>query len=175
MVVVQIGRKTPATDFVGMLLECHGRIRTFSATARRLGEATDVPPEQVREAAHSVRRYFDEALPQHVEDEEETVVPRLRGRDAELDVALERMSREHSAHEPALSALLSLCRRLEATPEQHAELRDELSAVATALEQELGAHLAHEEATIIAAIPRLLSSQEQAVMIEELRHRRRRT
>jgi hemerythrin-like domain-containing protein len=170
--VVQIGRKTPARDFVGMLLECHDRIRTFSAMARRLGEATDAPPQQLKEAAFSVRRYFDEALPLHVQDEEQTLAPRLRGREAKLDVALDRMTSEHGAHEPALSRLLTLCRRIEATPEQHAEVKEELTAVAIELERELHDHLEHEEATILLAIPRLLSAEEQDVMIGELRARR---
>jgi hemerythrin-like domain-containing protein len=172
MTLAQIGKKEPATTFVGMLLECHQRIRTFSAMACRLADAKEASDEEVSDAARAVVRYFSEALPLHVEDEEQTLLPRLRGKDAAVDEALDRMSVEHTAHEPALSSLLTICERLVTAPAELPALRDELGSSATALEAELGAHLDHEEATILPAVERWLSADEQAAMIAELRTRR---
>jgi iron-sulfur cluster repair protein YtfE (RIC family) len=173
MTLAQIGRKKPATNFVGMILECHERIRSFSALARRLAEAEGAAPAEVKEAAHSIRRYFSEALPLHVQDEEQTLVPRLRGKESALDAALDEMCGEHTAHEPSLSSLLQLCERLENEPGALPAVRQELTQIAEALEREFHAHLDNEERQILPAVTRLLSLEEQALMIDELRARRR--
>ena len=172
MTIAQIGKKQPATTFVGMLLECHQRIRTFSAMACRLAEATDASAEEVREAAHAVRRYFNEALPLHVADEELTLRPRLFGREEALDAALVRMSAEHVGHQSALTSLLAHCERLERVPTDLPVVHEQLGRTATALEADLAAHLDHEEAVVLPAVERLLSADVQAAMVAELRARR---
>lgn len=161
-------------DIVQLLLDCHGRIRHFVALARRLGEADAPTAVEVRDSAFRVRRYFGEALPLHVEDEEESVLPRLQGREPSLDDALERMSAEHSEHAPMLAALLHTCRTLESAPERHADLRAALAATATALERLFTAHLEAEEAVVLPAIRDLLPAAEHDAMVHELRARRAR-
>jgi len=167
---------TTEDEFVQLLLDCHGRIRNFAAGARRLAtaETDEVSADEVRDTAWRIRRYFGEALPLHVADEEESLYPRLHGRDTEVDAALERMEREHADHRPHLATLLELCGMLAEAPERHATLRTQLGETAGVLEREFGRHLEHEEALILPAIPRLLTLEEQAAMTRELRERRAR-
>lgn len=171
----QIGslRRRPPDDIVDALLECHGRIRQFAELGARLAGASDPAVDDVRQTAARVRRYFDEALPLHVADEEHTVVPRLRGLDPSIDAALEQMRREHSAHEAAVAALIAACRELESTPERHRRLRDHLGEVTASLERDFSEHLALEESIIIPAIAGRLGAEERAAMLGELRARRK--
>src|SRR5690606_27503113 len=80
LMYVTIGKKNPKTDLIDALLECHERIRTFIDVAQRIATSPNAPPEEIREAATRVRRYFDEALPRHVADEEQSILPRLAGK-----------------------------------------------------------------------------------------------
>ena len=164
--------KAPAEGVVELLLECHGRIRSFLDLAARIGSVEGLGVEEIGEAAGRVRRYFVEALPLHVEDEEESLLPRLKGHDADLDVALGQMHHEHHEHLAAIERLVSLCVELETTPAKLGELRGELAAAAAELSAGLGAHLAHEEERILPAIARWIGPEEQAAMVMELRARR---
>ena len=87
--LAKIGKPSAADDAVGLLLECHERIRSFLALARRIAEVGPSEPGSVPEAAARVRRYFTEALPLHAQDEEASILPRLRGLDARVDAELE--------------------------------------------------------------------------------------
>ncbi len=173
--LLNLGRKqTPAPDdLVGLLLECHGRIRTFVRLARTVAAAPDAPAEAAGLAAGRVRRYFAEALPLHVADEEQSVEPRLRGRDAALDRALGAMRREHAEHEAATARLVELCALVEADPAQLAGLAGELGALAARLDALFEAHLEAEERSIFPALGALLGEAERRAAIDELRARRR--
>jgi iron-sulfur cluster repair protein YtfE (RIC family) len=173
---MQIGirPKKSTADLVDLLNECHGRIRNFAALARKLGETGGVPRDEVVDAATRVARYFREALPLHVRDEEETILPRLRGRDADLDATLDAMCSEHRGHEDPLTELLALCDELVAHPERHAERAGALTELARRLEREFEHHLAAEERVIFPAIAKL-EAQTREAMIAELRARRTRS
>src|SRR5690606_15926791 len=71
-------RDTPR-DLVDLLGECHARIRRFVELAHEAAIRMDAPVEQVIQACADVERYFVEALPLHVADEEESIAPRLKG------------------------------------------------------------------------------------------------
>ncbi len=165
-------RKDTPEGIVELLLECHQRIRSFIQLAARLAAASDAPEEQISDAAGKVLRYFEEALPLHVQDEEQSLLPRLRGHDERVDAALDQMCEEHASHQSGLEKLTGLCRTLRGAPERHSELSSELARVAAELDVEFGAHLHSEEETVIPAIARFLSAKEQADMILELRERR---
>src|SRR6185503_861481 len=81
-------------DVVDALLACHERIRRFSAMAVRIADAGGATELEIRDAAAAVRRYFAEALPLHVADEDEDLAPLLAGRDPAIDAALATMSAE---------------------------------------------------------------------------------
>src|SRR5512137_1703443 len=114
--LIRPGKPAVHGDAVDLLLECHGRIRTFLAMARRLGEARGEPAEAVSAAAVQVHRYFTLALPLHARDEEDSILPRLRGRDPRVDRELEAMVREHREHESPLGRLVGACAAIGVDP-----------------------------------------------------------
>ena len=173
MMISRQPRKGPS-DVVDLLLECHGRIRTFTRLARDLGNAGDAPAADVADAATRIHRYFAEALPLHVQDEDVSLSPLLRGLADEIDDALATMTREHREHEEPLGALLSLCAELRATPARLSQRAGELRDLAARLERELGAHLDREERILFPAVRDRLAPALRDRLLEEVRARRRR-
>lgn len=165
---------SPAHDLVGLLLECHERIRRFLDIAVRLALRPPIPwPEgEIRETALALHRYFSQALPLHVRDEEETLQPRLAGRDPEVDDALAEMRKEHAAHEAVLRCLLVTVLAIAEEPARHETLAEELRPIAEELRTQLLGHLLAEEQTLFPAVTRLCDADTQAAMVEELRQRR---
>ena len=156
---------------VDLLAECHGRIRRFVALAADAARRTDAPEAQVRAACADVTRYFTEALPLHVADEEESLLPRLRGRAPEVDQALARMAEQHAAHGPALARFLGAVADVARDPAD-AAARERLAPLAGALADSFEAHLSLEETTIFPAIDAHLTAAERAEIVAELRQRR---
>jgi iron-sulfur cluster repair protein YtfE (RIC family) len=169
--MITIGKRPPASDIVDLLLDCHERIRSFTSMAQRLARSPGAPPAEVAEAAAKVRHYFAEALPLHARDEEESMVPRLRGRSPEVDRELDEMRREHAEHEALLGRLVSLCEGLAADPARHGALAPELDLVATALRDHFVPHLDREERVLFPAL-RALPEEQRTAMVRELRSRR---
>lgn len=161
-----------APDVVDLLLECHARMRTFAALARKVALEKEGPPAEVQDAAARIARYFSEALPLHVQDEERTLLPRLKGLDKELDIALSHMAAEHHAHETNLGRLVEICRDVAADPARLATHRGELRYVSGAVEAGLAAHMRDEEAIVFPAVRARLSEEARAVCLAELRGRR---
>jgi len=83
--------RTPGAGFdqpIEMWLACHQRVQRFAALLGRLAEhlAAQGADEDAQVTATSIRRYFNEAAPNHHEDEEVDMFPRLRERlDGERD------------------------------------------------------------------------------------------
>src|SRR5215472_907341 len=98
---VQIGAKTHNfTDPIGLLSDCHRRIKMFLGSLQAVAEVIDQPPtEHVRRALESALRYFSQAAPKHTADEEESLFPRLRQmRNPEVLAAcspIEKLEEEH--------------------------------------------------------------------------------
>jgi len=170
-VLTRIGKPAAAGDAVDLLLECHERIRSFLALARRIAEAGPSEPG-VGEAAARVRRYFVEALPLHARDEEESIAPRLRGRDPAVDVELEAMAREHREHERPLAALVGTCDDIAGAPERHAKVAPHLARAVAELDHHFAEHLRREESVVFPAMRRLLDRAEDAAIMREIRERR---
>lgn len=165
------GPRNPSDELVDLLLEGHDRIRTSLALAIALGRRLDAPLEQVVEGCSRIQRSFTQAIPLHVHDEEDSLLPRLRGRSAEVDGALQQMREEHDLHVDLLRQLLELCESLHedpAQPKTHAALADAAQELEAALEP----HLEAEETMIFPAVRALLSSDEQDEIARELRARR---
>lgn len=128
--------------------------------------AADAPAAEVRDAALAVARYFREALPLHVADEEASIAPRLAATHAP---PLASMHADHETHEPLVAALLAACATVAADPARRGELAAPAAAVVAAME----AHLADEERDLFPAIAQL-SAADQAAIVAELRARRSR-
>lgn len=170
--LVNIGRRSHPEGLVDLLLACHGRIRSFGALALAVGRRTDASPEECREASGRCRRYFSEALPLHVADEEQSLLPRLRGVDPTLDEALRTMASEHDDHAAQVAELLDALRGVEATPRGDAA-HTRLVRIASHLVDAFERHLEAEERLIVPRIPILLAPEEQDAVLAELRARRR--
>jgi hemerythrin-like domain-containing protein len=170
--LTRLGRPAAPGDAVDLLLECHQRIRSFLALSRRIAEAGDVDGAEVAEAAARVRRYFTEALPLHARDEEDSILPRLRGRDAAVDAALEAMAREHLEHERPLSALVSVCEVLSRDAGRRGDLVPQIAAATGELERHFAGHLRCEETVIFPAVRRLLDPAADLEIVREIRARR---
>lgn len=159
-------------EAVAVLLECHGRIRSFIELAARLATSEEVGVEEVARAAAAMRRYFAEALPLHARDEEESLLPRLAGRDRQVDAALVTMHGDHAGHALAVSHVVAVCTELEASPGRRAELAPALAAAVATLREHFTHHLALEEEVIFPALRTFLGDAARAEIARELRARR---
>jgi iron-sulfur cluster repair protein YtfE (RIC family) len=169
--LTRIGRPAIATDSVALVLECHDRIRGFLALAGRIAQA--LPGDVgLAEAAARVHAYFTQALPLHARDEEDSILPRLRGRDRAVDEALEAMAREHAEHGPLVGALVDACGGLAREPGRHPELASVIGAAAAALEQHFEVHLGREEEVVVPAMRRYLDASVDREVVREIRARR---
>ncbi len=149
-------------DPLELWLACHQRVQRMTRLLARLAPhlAQHGPDAQAREAAASVRRYFDEAAPRHHDDEEIDLFPLLRARAAERGDAAATRLREamHSLEHEHLS-LGALWRELRAALVQIEAGR------ATALDPEqverfadgYAAHIALEEGVVAPALRAWLS------------------
>ena len=154
-----------------LLLECHQRIRFFTTLAERAGRDPGIDDAERSEACQRADRYFTVALPLHMQDEEQSISPRLRGRDAEVDAALQAMHREHEEHETMLAELSQLLRTVAAQPGNLAS-RARLTAQAARVGSAMHHHLAEEEHVIFPKIGEWLDLAERDAVIAELRARR---
>jgi iron-sulfur cluster repair protein YtfE (RIC family) len=170
--LTHIGTRTIADDAQGLLLECHGRIRAFTELAARLASAEGASEAEVAEVAAGVRRYFAEAFPLHAQDEEESILPRLAGRDRQVDAALVTMHREHATQVAPLARVTELCAELATSPGRHAELAPALGRAAGALREHFARHLALEEEVVFPALQALVADAARAEIVRELRARR---
>ena len=164
-------RRNQTEDLVELLLECHERIRTFAKLAVMLGERADVPADEVVESCARCARYFTQALPLHVKDEEESLLPRLRGLGPEVDDALAAMHRQHQEHGPYLAELLRTLAGLRANPADETS-RAALHAAAVTVTREFEAHLSLEEGILFPAVRAHVPAHAQRAVVAELRARR---
>lgn len=167
-----IGKRSPPSgELVALLGECHERIRKFLGHARAAAERADLPEEEIAVLCEGVDRYFREALPLHVRDEEESVLPRVRGTCPAVDAALDTMRAQHRDHEPTLDRMLvaaAAVREMPGVPDRRARLR----AAVDSLEPDLVAHLSMEETVIFPALAALPAGA-RAGIVDEVRARRR--
>jgi iron-sulfur cluster repair protein YtfE (RIC family) len=167
MSLIRLGHKPPVEQSpAGLIVDCHARIRTFATLAVRLA-TEDAPDVEIADAAARVHRYFTEALPLHVADEEQSLAPRLRRVAPDTLEALRTMEREHRAHEALLAQLVGAWDALRTDPGRRHETR----VAAMRLRDELEPHLQAEERLIIPAIGQL-AVDEQLAFVAEARARR---
>jgi len=164
---VQLGQRSSEGDVVDLLCECHTRIRNFLAIARRLALSPDVEPDRRRETATQVHRYFTQAFPLHIADEDELVALSLAQQSPGLDAALATMKSDHVDHAPVISSMLDATTMLLQHPHHRANGPALLAAVESAA-RVLEPHLQLEEREIFPALRNL-----PAVTTEEIRARMR--
>ena len=169
--LLQIGRRQHEPELIELLTECHERIRSFLDLAHRLGTTPGLTLDDVSTTASQIHRYFTNAFPLHMADEDELLLPRLRDREPALDAALSRMETDHEEHADLVERLVALCDELTRDPRRLAARRRLLGETVDALTLGLEAHLSLEELVIF---PRLamLSTVERAAIHREMRARR---
>ena len=162
-----------AEDAISLLLGCHGRIRHFTQIALRLAQNPQAPALDRAEAARSVLRYFQIALPLHEADENESVYPRLHERLAsgELSEANESMVRQHTEIDLVIAELIPLWQSTVERAEQPADLQ--LLALTERLQRLWDVHLALEEEQVIPALREHLSLEDLNLIRSEMTARRR--
>ena len=160
--LVQIGQRQRSNDVVDLLDECHGRIRRFLELATRLATSRDADAATVSDTAAQIRRYFAEAFPLHLADEDELVLPQLFGRSEAVDDALARMHAEHGEHAALVAEMVALCGALQADPRPRG-LRRAARRLAPALREVLEPHLALEESAIFPALRALPDAQRASI------------
>ena len=150
-----------------MLSACHERVQRSLALLGRL--AAHLPKAgadpAARDAARDVLRYFDLAAPQHHEDEERHVLPRLRAL-GQAEVA-DRLAADHVAMHAAWLALRPGLLALR----DEGRLPDTAAWPAFAARYE--AHIALEETQAYPAVRAALGAGEAAAMGDEMAGRRR--
>ncbi len=170
--LISIGKgPKPAADITDALLECHERIRSFTRLTLTLASRPELPESEVLDVAARIERYFQVALPLHVRDEEESLLPRLRGLEPAVDDALARMHAEHLEHGAVLQRLFAALADVKAAPldtKARATLLDAGNALSAAFEP----HLVTEEDVIFPALRRRLDASTRQAMLDELRARR---
>lgn len=177
MSLVQLGlpdsveRADVPETLTGLLLACHTRIRRFARLALTVGARPELPAAEVRDAAAQCLRYFTEALPLHVRDEEDSLWPRLAGHSPTLDATMAQMRAQHFAHQVRLDALTSALEAVRQRPNEPV-LHRELAAAASTLETDFEDHLALEESELFPLLDEALSPEAHEAIIRELRARR---
>jgi hemerythrin-like domain-containing protein len=163
---------TPSGDAVRRLLDGHRGMRSCLALVRRIADGRLGTPQAVEEAAHRVERFFTRKFPLHVHDEEESVAPRLYGREPEVDAALEAMARDHGDQQRPLAVIVTVCKEIARVPAQLPRLAPYLREALDRVERLLARHFAREEGIVYPAIRRLLDESAEAQIVMEMAARR---
>lgn len=176
---VQIGAKTHNfTDPTGLLSDCHRRIEMFLETLAAAGKVMDAPPSlDTARALQSALVYFRQAAPKHTADEEQSLFPRLRGREEpELKSALSTLDRLEKDHE-AVSPLHAEVERLAETYLETGSLSaSDVQAFQTAvarLQETYREHIRVEDFTVFPLAARLLSDSDKSAIAQEMAARRK--
>lgn len=171
LITLSAHRRREPSGLVELLEACHQRIRHFIGLCSEVARRGDVPAAETAQACADAARYFREALPLHVADEDESIFPRLLGSSAAVDDALATLRREHAQQEEQVVLLLRALEQVRRQPLDERS-RGQLAAIAVPLEAELEEHLLLEESTIFPVIRDLLSIEVQRLIVDELRARR---
>ncbi len=164
--------RTASNDAVGALLDDHRRIRDCLELVQLIADGALGSREAIEEAAVRVERYVTRKLPLHVHDEEESVAPRLYGREQELDVALEAMVRDHRDQERPFAVLVTACKEIARAPAQLSRLAPYLRRALEHIRRLLARHLDREETIVYPALRRFLDASAEAQIVSEMRARR---
>jgi hemerythrin-like domain-containing protein len=159
-------------DATALLLGCHQRIRHFTEIALRIAQNPRTAASEKAEAASSVLRYFEVALPLHEADENESVYPRLHRRlpAGALAVANEDMVRQHTEIDAVIAELIPMWR---STAKGEAQPSNALLLAKTEHLQSLwDAHLSLEEERVLPAMRKYLTSEDLEAIRCEMRSRR---
>jgi hemerythrin-like domain-containing protein len=176
---VQIGAKTHSfTDPTGLLSDCHRRIEMFLEALAAAGKVMDEPPsEETARALQSALVYFRQAAPKHTADEEESLFPRLRGREeAELKSALstlDRLEKDHETVSPLHAEVERLAEMYLEAGSLSASDRERFGTAVARLQDIYSEHIRVEDSTVFPLAARLLSDNDKSAIAQEMAARRK--
>lgn len=175
---VQIGgTASPGfTDPLGLLSDCHRRIESFLEIIERVASQGSELDEESATALSAALRYFREAAPKHVADEERSLFPRLRSIDSvEVHRAMaevERLEADHARadglHQEADDIGRAWIEERRISPERWARLR----SLAAELRTLYGRHIRVEDELIFPMAQRLLTPEVRLSIGQEMAARR---
>jgi len=176
---VQIGAKTHNfTDPTGLLSDCHRRIEMFLETLAAAGKVMDAPPSgDTARALQSALVYFRQAAPKHTADEEQSLFPRLRGREEpELRSAistLDRLEKDHEAVSPLHAEVERLAETYLETGSLSASDVQTFQTAVARLQETYREHIRVEDFTVFPLAARLLSDSDKSAIAQEMAARRK--
>jgi hemerythrin-like domain-containing protein len=176
---VQIGAKTHNfTDPTGLLSDCHRRIEMFLETLAAAGKVMHEPPSDVTaRALQAALVYFRQAAPKHTADEEESLFPRLRGREeAELRSALstlDRLEKDHDTVSPLHAAVERLAETFLETGSLSASHIQAFQTAVARLQEIYREHIRVEDSMVFPLAARLLNESEKSAIAQEMAARRK--
>jgi hemerythrin-like domain-containing protein len=178
--LTQIGGKLES-DFtrpLGMLSDCHKRIRYFSSALLATVTHADEGPLTVHECVdlETALRYFRDAAPKHTADEEQSLFPRLRCIDSpEVHATLRKIEgleadhrKAESQHHEADSIIHQWMMEGRILPKAIARLRGILTELLELYER----HILLEETNIFPLAEASLSDAEKSIVGREMAARR---
>jgi len=176
---VQIGTKVhDFSEPTGLLSDCHRRIEMFLGSLQRVAEFIDRPLTlEVRTALESSLRYFQEAVPKHTADEEESLFPRLRQvSDPELQKTMSTLEALEDDHRRA-DSLHALVHALGVQCLDHGPLQDKESDRFRQAVRDLasiyGEHIRIEEDVVFPAAKTALTGFQKSAIAQEMASRRK--
>ncbi len=169
---IQIGSKPQgeSEDAISLLLGCHDRIRHFTSIALRIAQHANAPASDRADAARSVLRYFQIALPLHEADENESIYPRLHQRlpAGALAEANENMVRQHGEIDRVIAELIPMWQ----STVEGAKPAPALFSTTERLQSLWDTHLALEEEKVLPAMRKYLTGEDLESIRAEMRARR---
>jgi hemerythrin-like domain-containing protein len=163
---------------LGLLSDCHRRIERFLNLLLTVVEqaAGGQLSAEARQALETALRYFREAAPKHLCDEEESLFPRLRALQTPAAQAalsmLETLHEEHETATPAHQEVESLCRQWLAEGSLPEPSEQRLRQVLESLKSLYESHIAVEERELFPLAQALLTEPELQSMAAEMAARR---
>jgi hemerythrin-like domain-containing protein len=163
------------TDPIGLLGDCHRRIERFLgvilAVAQR-ARGGDLDADQLR-ALDTALRYFQQAAPRHVADEEQSLFPRLRRSGSAAAVeALRRLEQDHQTLEPWHAELDVLGRQWLADGRLEAPLAARFEGLALQLQDVYRPHIAAEDHEVFPQARQALDDEQLRAIAREMADRR---
>jgi regulator of cell morphogenesis and NO signaling len=180
--LIQLNSK-PLADFddpIGVLEDCHRRIEGFLEQLITVTDMTDETGTLTEPAALTMigaLRYFKNAAPKHVLDEEETLFPRLRAsgdpRVKETFTQIERLEAEHARTDELHASVDATMRSWMDTGVLAAADLAELRRQLEELREIYTAHIKVEEQHVFTLARDVIGADEQLEMGREMQARRR--
>jgi hemerythrin-like domain-containing protein len=176
-VAILIGQKPDKdfTDPIGVLEDCHRRIEKFLDVLLALAGQTQSSPfrNEQRDAIESALRYFREAAPKHVADEEDSLFPRMRAaRHSEALSDLDELHSDHLTVAENHSAVEELFRRWLTDGLLSSPDHEHLISLLQSLRETYARHIKQEETQLFPHAARLLTPNDLKAVGLEMAKRR---